>query len=347
MPPTSPAIEDYLKTVYAHTEWQPDPITPKVLADRLGVAPSSVTEMVKKMAASGLVSHVPYGAVRLTDAGLARALAVVRRHRLIETWLVQRDGLRLGRGARRGRGARARDLRPAARGDRRAARPPGARPARRPIPAADGSLASEPWVLLGDASSGTPAPSSASATATRRAPPAARARHRPGHGRHRDGCRHPTPSPSRRRAPHGGCPSRPRTRSGWRLSLNPPDIRRVTCAPLGLTHGTTRRGRVLADRHGRRARAREPRPARRRGAAAAVADEGTPVPRAHEQLDLHRRATCAARLRASGLDVPEERIWTSALATADFLQVADARRHRRSSSARRASSRPCTRPASS
>ncbi|HEU0181204.1 MAG TPA: metal-dependent transcriptional regulator, partial [Agromyces mariniharenae] len=48
MPPTSPAIEDYLKTVYAHTEWQPDPITPKVLADRLGVAPSSVTEMVKK-----------------------------------------------------------------------------------------------------------------------------------------------------------------------------------------------------------------------------------------------------------------------------------------------------------
>ena len=92
MPATSPAIEDYLKTVYAHTEWQPDPITPKVLADRLGVAPSSVTEMVKKMAAAGLVSHVPYGAVRLTDAGLARALAVVRRHRLIETWLVQEMG---------------------------------------------------------------------------------------------------------------------------------------------------------------------------------------------------------------------------------------------------------------
>ncbi|KZE92436.1 Iron-dependent repressor IdeR [Agromyces sp. NDB4Y10] len=92
MPATSPAIEDYLKTVYAHTEWQSDPITPKVLADRLGVAPSSVTEMVKKMAAAGLVSHVPYGAVQLTDAGLARALAVVRRHRLIETWLVQDMG---------------------------------------------------------------------------------------------------------------------------------------------------------------------------------------------------------------------------------------------------------------
>ena len=92
MPSTSPAIEDYLKTVYGHTEWQPDAITPKALADRLGVAPSSVTEMVKKMASAGLVSHVPYGAVRLTEAGTARALAVVRRHRLIETWLVQEMG---------------------------------------------------------------------------------------------------------------------------------------------------------------------------------------------------------------------------------------------------------------
>ncbi|CAH0150969.1 metal-dependent transcriptional regulator [Microbacterium sp. Bi121] len=85
----SPAADDYLKTVYAHTEWQDAAITPSQLAAKLGIAPSSVTEMVKKLAASGLVSHVPYGAVRLTDAGEARALAIVRRHRLIETWLVQ------------------------------------------------------------------------------------------------------------------------------------------------------------------------------------------------------------------------------------------------------------------
>ncbi|QEO14732.1 metal-dependent transcriptional regulator [Agromyces intestinalis] len=88
----SPAIEDYLKTVYAHTEWQPDPITPSVLASKLGVAPSSVTEMVKKMAAQGLVSHAPYRAVRLTDEGRRQALAVVRRHRLVETWLVREMG---------------------------------------------------------------------------------------------------------------------------------------------------------------------------------------------------------------------------------------------------------------
>jgi DtxR family Mn-dependent transcriptional regulator len=88
----SPAADDYLKTIYAHTEWQDAPITPSVLASKLGIAPSSVTEMVKKLAAAGLVSHVPYGAVRLTDAGTQRALAMVRRHRLIETWLVQEFG---------------------------------------------------------------------------------------------------------------------------------------------------------------------------------------------------------------------------------------------------------------
>jgi DtxR family Mn-dependent transcriptional regulator len=92
MKPSTPAAEDYLKTIYAHTEWQPEPITPKVLATRLGIAPSSVTEMVKKLAASGLIAHVPYGPLTLTPAGRLRATAVVRRHRLIETWLVQELG---------------------------------------------------------------------------------------------------------------------------------------------------------------------------------------------------------------------------------------------------------------
>jgi len=92
MKPPTPAAEDYLKTIYAHTEWQPEPITPKVLADRLGIAPSSVTEMVKKLAAGGFITHVPYGPLTLTAAGRLRATAVVRRHRLIETWLVRELG---------------------------------------------------------------------------------------------------------------------------------------------------------------------------------------------------------------------------------------------------------------
>lgn len=89
---SQPVIENYLKTIYAHTEWQADAITPSVLAERLGLAPSTVTEMVKKLAASGLVTHVRYGAISLTDTGRAEAVAVVRRHRLVETWLVREMG---------------------------------------------------------------------------------------------------------------------------------------------------------------------------------------------------------------------------------------------------------------
>ena len=150
----SPAIEDYLKTVYAHTEWQPEPITPSGLAQALGVAPSSVTEMVKKMAAQGLVQHVPYGAIRLTEAGRLRALAVVRRHRLIETWLVREmgyawdevhDEAEVLEHALSDRLLEAIDARLG-------------RPVRDPhgdaIPAADGTLASEPAVRLDEAPAG-------------------------------------------------------------------------------------------------------------------------------------------------------------------------------------------------
>lgn len=86
------AADDYLKTIYSHTEWQADPITPNQLATRLGLAPSSVTEMVKKLYAAGLVDHRPYSPITLTAAGEQRALAMLRRHRLIETWLVRVHG---------------------------------------------------------------------------------------------------------------------------------------------------------------------------------------------------------------------------------------------------------------
>ncbi len=85
----SPAVDDYLKTIYHHTEWQTAPITPSQLAGVLGLAPSTVTEMVRKLASQDLVSHRPYGPVALTEAGRLRAASVIRRHRLIETWLVR------------------------------------------------------------------------------------------------------------------------------------------------------------------------------------------------------------------------------------------------------------------
>jgi len=88
----SPAVDDYLKTIYHHTEWQTDRITPSQLAAELGLAPSSVTEMVQKLATQGLVTHRPYGPIALSAAGEVRAAAIIRRHRLIETWLVREFG---------------------------------------------------------------------------------------------------------------------------------------------------------------------------------------------------------------------------------------------------------------
>lgn len=92
MPGTPTAVEDYVKVIYAHTEWQDDPISSSALATRLGLAASTVTEMVKKLVAQGLVRHEPYGAVELTAAGRDLAVRMVRRHRLIETWLVRQFG---------------------------------------------------------------------------------------------------------------------------------------------------------------------------------------------------------------------------------------------------------------
>jgi DtxR family Mn-dependent transcriptional regulator len=83
------AVENYVKVIYSHTEWQDAPITTSQLAARLSLAASSVTEMVKKLSAQELVTHVPYGAVTLTATGRVLALRMLRRHRLIETWLVR------------------------------------------------------------------------------------------------------------------------------------------------------------------------------------------------------------------------------------------------------------------
>ena len=88
----SSSIEDYVKVIYSFTEWQDKPITSSQLAQRLGVANSSVSEMVRKLKDQGLVDHKPYSAITLTADGIRLALSMVRRHRLIETYLVQELG---------------------------------------------------------------------------------------------------------------------------------------------------------------------------------------------------------------------------------------------------------------
>jgi DtxR family Mn-dependent transcriptional regulator len=90
----SSSIEDYVKVIYSFTEWQDKPITSTQLAQRLGVANSSVSEMVRKLKDQGLVHHQPYSAITLTADGVRLALSMVRRHRLIETFLVRELGYR-------------------------------------------------------------------------------------------------------------------------------------------------------------------------------------------------------------------------------------------------------------
>jgi DtxR family Mn-dependent transcriptional regulator len=88
----SPAVQDYLKAVWAAGEWSTAPVTTKMLAERLGVGAPTVSEMVRRLCDQGLLSHVRYGAVGLTAAGRSHAVAMVRRHRLIETFLVRELG---------------------------------------------------------------------------------------------------------------------------------------------------------------------------------------------------------------------------------------------------------------
>lgn len=83
----TPSTEDYLKTIWAITEWSGPEVLPTELARRMEVSPSTVTEAVKKLAVQGLVVHKRYGPIRLTEDGHREALRVVRKHRLIESFL--------------------------------------------------------------------------------------------------------------------------------------------------------------------------------------------------------------------------------------------------------------------
>ncbi len=90
--PASSVAQDYLKAIYGAGEWTGAGATTSALAARFGVAPSTASETVRKLAAAGWVDHQRYGLVTLTPAGRAVALAVVRRHRIVETFLVERLG---------------------------------------------------------------------------------------------------------------------------------------------------------------------------------------------------------------------------------------------------------------
>lgn len=91
-PRATTSVEDYAKTIYGLAEWEGADVTASSLAKTLGVSNPSVSLMTRKMAELGLLDHQPYAPLRLTAAGRRLALAMVRRHRLIETWLVRELG---------------------------------------------------------------------------------------------------------------------------------------------------------------------------------------------------------------------------------------------------------------
>ena len=91
--PTS-TVEDYLKCILLREQAAPAArVSTGSIAADLNVAPATVTSMLKTLAGSGLVSYEPYSGVSLTAAGCQLALHVLRRHRLVELFLVRVMGM--------------------------------------------------------------------------------------------------------------------------------------------------------------------------------------------------------------------------------------------------------------
>lgn len=75
--------------IWSLGEWTDEPATTTQIAGRLGVSPATVSSGVRRLAEQGLVTHQRYGSITLTELGRELAVGIVRRHRLVETFLVQ------------------------------------------------------------------------------------------------------------------------------------------------------------------------------------------------------------------------------------------------------------------
>jgi DtxR family Mn-dependent transcriptional regulator len=87
------AVEDYAKAIYALELRRHQAVSTNALAERLGVTPASASGMVKRLGELGLAAHQPYRGVTLTEEGRRVALEVIRHHRLLELYLVERLGV--------------------------------------------------------------------------------------------------------------------------------------------------------------------------------------------------------------------------------------------------------------
>jgi DtxR family Mn-dependent transcriptional regulator len=83
----SAAMREYLAEIYRLQEDSPT-VSTTSLADRLNVSPPAVPRMLKRLQSGGYVKHVPYQGVELTARGREEALKEIRRHRILEVFLV-------------------------------------------------------------------------------------------------------------------------------------------------------------------------------------------------------------------------------------------------------------------
>jgi len=88
----SEKMRDYLKAIHSLRVAE-ERVAVSVVADHLGVAAASVSNMVKRLAELDLVRHTPYKGIDLTEAGEQEALRLIRAHRLIELFLTEVVGL--------------------------------------------------------------------------------------------------------------------------------------------------------------------------------------------------------------------------------------------------------------
>ena len=82
--------ENYLKAIYHLSEGGEKAVLTNELADAMNTKPASVTDMIKKLSAKKLIAYEKYYGVTITKQGKADALAIVRKHRLWETFLVEK-----------------------------------------------------------------------------------------------------------------------------------------------------------------------------------------------------------------------------------------------------------------
>lgn len=88
----SSSEENYLKAIYSLSEHRSKSVSTNAIAERLNTQASSVTDMMKRLAEKGLVEYKKYQGVRLSDNGYQLAIGVIRKHRLWETFLVEKLG---------------------------------------------------------------------------------------------------------------------------------------------------------------------------------------------------------------------------------------------------------------